>query len=41
MQAPHPPHKKTAQKNEVWANKKLKEKIVQSMDFFWAARKLM
>jgi len=24
MQAPHPPQKKTAQKNEVWAKKTLK-----------------
>jgi len=35
MQAPHPPQKKTAQKNKFWAKNFLK-KIGQSMDF-WGA----
>jgi hypothetical protein len=46
MQAPHPPQKKTAQKNKFWA-KIFKKNLGNQWTFlgairkFWAARKIM
>jgi hypothetical protein len=37
MQAPHPPEKKTPQKNKVWAKKTFKKKG-QPMDFLGGRR---
>jgi len=37
MQAPHPPEKKTPQKNKVWAKKTLKKKKKGNQWIFWGA----
>jgi hypothetical protein len=47
MQAPHPPQKKTAPKNKVWAKKAFKKNLgnewiyFRTVRKFWAARKIM
>jgi hypothetical protein len=41
MQAPHPPQKKTAQKNKVWAKKDFKNKLGNQWIFGGGSQKIL